>query len=890
MGSYSSGFPTAGTNDDDAEDLDNQREEDELYDDDDDDDESDEDVELKEEPGQLIPGLTKELEEALITLVTDFEAESFPVWRFLNRDFFEAESFWKDLQFGFYDANADIWRVPTARDLAKIGDSGQRFTYQTNIYRAFGGAIISSLGQKLPFTRFLPRDFQRDLDVQTADAANDVVPLLEQQNELLLENIHAAYLLFTHGIIGGYNRYVEDAEQFGWKEIPEIAYQKAQLKEAGYECMYCAAFSPASHFQQGGFSSLTGADNVVETPPPIPRITCPNCSRPLGETNYRPPEYGDLPTEVVNKLVPRGQEVMTIHGGLELRLPPWCRKQKQMPYLGLVMEVHVSGLRATYGKRAKGLAGGFGSGPYDSWDRFARLALVEPTVSYYGTSNQNLVTFKRYWLRPSTFWMLDKDKRKQMLKIAPDGIYVAFADHKRLLDARNERMDDHWTLGRAVEGTGAYTPAMGSSVISVQKRFNTVSNFIMEWIEYGAAGAGTFFNANVINYKAMKTHRRAPGMFYPLRMAINQDINHVIREGQPGQIAGEVFRYGEDLRSLGEFMSGAVPTVTGGTEKSLKPTTYISDKESALGRMFTTYLHQRLFWSDFKCKAVRDFARWAPYDEKYTLVGPDGEAQGKIIRLENLQGDIDAIPDTDESFPVLIQDIQKTFVELMNMAPQDQRIAEILGDFDNVPFAKAALGVRQLFIPGIDDDKKQKHEIALLLQGRPSQQVVPNPLTGEDEVKWIPTVPIDPWEDGHPIHILRVKKWAVSSQGLKAKIENPWGYKNVIAHGMMHEDYSYSLLAQQQARMEAAGIQPQNGNEGGGQGGDQTKSSSKSGVRSGQGAGANKREGASGKKSERPTQKGRSDNPSAPGGASPTEQTNEIKAGMQQNLAGGIPS
>lgn len=890
MAAYSSGFPMAGADD---------PEEDEPISDDSEEERDESDILEDEDKDQpLLPGLTKELETKLINLVIEFERESFPVWRFLNRDFFEAESFWKDLQYGFYDANADIWRVPSQRDLSKVGESGQRFTYQTNLYRAFGGTIVSTIGQKLPTTRFLPVDFRRENDVQFSEAAADLTPLIERWNKIHLKNARAAYLLYNHGVVGAYTRYVEDSERFGWKEVPEINFQKMMLQEAGYECMYCAAMTPESHFLQGGFSDLSGSEGPVQQDsegqpseqalaPPIPKITCPNCSRPLGAINYREPEYGEVPVEVGTKLVPRGQQLITLHGGLELRLPPWCEEQADYPYLGLVLETHTSQLRATYGDRAKDLQGGWGAGPYDSWDRFARLALVEPTVSYYGTSNQNLVTFKRYWLRPSSFWLLtDKKDVEALLKIFPDGAYLAFADTKKLLDARNERLDDQWEIGNAVEGAGAYKPSLGSSVISIQKRYNTVQNFLMEWLEYAAAGAGTFFNANVINYKAMKSHRRAPGMFYPLRMGINQPISNVMMEGKPGQIAGEVFKYGDDLRSLGEFVSAAVPTVTGGTEQSLKPTTYISDKESALGRLFTAWLHLRFFWAGVMLKSVKDYARWATYDEQYSIVGPDGDAQGKVIKLENLRGDIDAYPETNEQFPVLWQQMQQTFMQLMEGAQNDPRIAEILGDLENVPFAKAMLGLPNIFVPGMDDKMKQKHEIALLLQQEPVQIQQIDPMTGQMQVIEQPSIPIDPFEDGHPVHEDTVKKWAVSPTGLKARLQRPLGYKNVILHGKMHEDYRLGLAAQMQARAEMGAQQAQ---QEGGDNADSQQTGTKPGVRPGSGAGANKREGqANGSKGK--AEKGRSDNPGAPGGASPTQQTQQVKAGMERNLQGGIPA
>jgi hypothetical protein len=867
MASYASGFPQAGADDPMSQETSPETEED-LRKGDDADDEDDKKDEL------LLEGLTPDLEKKLIDLVLEFERESYPVWRFLNRDFFEAESFWKDLQLGYYDAKNDVWRVPTTETLSKIGETGQRFTFQTNIYRALGSAIVSTLGQKMPTTRFLASDFTRESDVLAANSAASVTPLIERNNKIQLLNARAAYLLYTHGIIVAYVRYLEDAERFGWKEEPEIAYEKVVAREAGYECMYCGAnnIPASSQFQMGGSSSLTGEEHD-QAAPPVSGLTCPNCSRPLSEINFRPAEYDQVPVETGTKLVPRGQEVISLHGGLESRMPPWAQNMQDWPYYGLVHEVHIASLRGTYGNRAKNLQGGWGSGPYDTWDRFARLALVEPTVSYYGTSNQNLVTFKRYWLRPSTFYMMAKDEdRDALLEIFPDGAYIAFADSTKLLDARNERMDDHIRVCQAVEGAGAYTPAMGSSVISIQKRFNTVMNYIMEWIEYAAAGPGTFFNANVINYKAMKNHRRAPGTFYPLRMAINQPISNVMREGQPGQISGEVFKHGDDLRTLGEFVSGAVPTVTGGTEQSLKPTTYISDKESALGRLYTAWLHLRLFWADVMLLAVKEFSRWRTKDEVYTLIGPDGEAKGMSIRLEDLQGNFDAYPETNEQFHVLWQQMQQTFMQLIQIAPNDPFVGEILSDLDNVPFAKAMLGLPDLYVPGMDDRMKQKHEIALLLQQKPTQVPSQNPQTGAIGVKLMPSIPIA-WEDNDPVHELTVKKWAVSAEGLKAQLENNAGYKNVIAHGQMHEEHRMMMMAQQAAQ--------ESQQKGGGKDGSKNGSKSESGVRSGRGAA-----GGGSKKSSNEA----SDNSAEAGGASPVQQTEGIKSDIEASTSGGIPS
>src|SRR5712664_3364839 len=96
----------------------------------------------------LMPGLTKELEKELIGLIMDYEKESYSTWRWQVRDVYEAESFWKDLQIGFFDARNDLWRTPSIKQLSNTGETGQRFNFFTNIYRAFGWALIAVLGQK----------------------------------------------------------------------------------------------------------------------------------------------------------------------------------------------------------------------------------------------------------------------------------------------------------------------------------------------------------------------------------------------------------------------------------------------------------------------------------------------------------------------------------------------------------------------------------------------------------------------------------------------------------------------------------------------------------------------------------------------------------------------
>src|SRR5579884_228965 len=723
----------------------------------------------------LLPGLTRELERSLIGLVLRFEEESFPTWRFLNRDFLEAESFWKDLQNGFYDSRFDVWRVPELKSLvASTGETGMRFNFHTNLYKAWGWVLISVLGQKTPTVRFLPEDPTDEADIIAARAASDVMPLIERNNRVGLLNVRAAYLLYTHGICGFYTRYIEDGEKFGWKETPDIEVRKVMLEEAFYHCPGCIRNFTIEQVRASGL--------------------CPNCSRPFEETDFHPPVYGDVPVVSGTIRVPRGQEVITVHGGLELRLPPWTGPNlRDMPYLGLVFEVHKSELMATYGDRARGLSGGWGSGPYDTWDRFARLALIEPTVSYYSTSNQNLITFKQYWLRPSTFFLLPADKRDRLLELFPDGAYIAFADSSRLLMARNERVDDHWTILTGMEGPGTYTPALGQSALSIQKRYNTLHNFIMEWVEYAASGM-TFINAGLLSADALTRHRRAPGNIYPVPVPPNIPLSNAIYESQPQQLPGQVLTYAQELEKIGEFITSALPSVSGGAQASLKPGTFLADREAALGRLYLPWLHMRYAWADVAQQAVQEFARWRTEDERYTLFGPRGELIGKTIRINDLKGKFRAHPEVNENFPVLWQQLQQLIIQLLE-SPLAQPLFSQLA---NIEFLRTIFQLPDIYVPGEDDRIKQQNEIAELLQQEPIPQADGQPG---------PSVPVDEFADNHPVHIETIKQWAVSLQGMEAARHNPAGYQNVILHGLAHQRV-LNQQAQAQMGQELQGAPP----------------------------------------------------------------------------------
>ena len=229
---------------------------------------------------------------------------------------------------------------------------------------------------------------------------------------------------------------------------------------------------------------------------------------PAGETRLR---------------VPNGQEVITIVGGLELKTPPWANEMHEYPYLQWNMEVHQARLRAAYPHAADKIGSPVASGSQE-YERLARLAQSQGgPLTEGGDFNINLITFQRTWLRPWAFFALDdKSLRDELLQLFPDGAYVAFAGDT-YCESRNENMDDHWRVLHALPGDGSSgRPALGDALISVQERFNTLSNLQIETYEYGIPPI--YADSEVLDFDALQNQTAEPGAHYPARAKPGQSL------------------------------------------------------------------------------------------------------------------------------------------------------------------------------------------------------------------------------------------------------------------------------------------------------------------------------------------------------------------------------
>src|ERR1700693_6134694 len=187
--------------------------------------------------------LRPDLGNALRDLEVEYRQEGIVARRHEIRRIRQARLFWQGLQYAWWNPQDMTWHLPYESknyDDAAMAEM-PRYQFVTNLYQAFGLSFISVISQDVPATRFYPQSAQSIADITTARAASQVSELVEQNNRVQHLLTGVAFYLWTDGKIGGYVRYVADAQRFGSHDEPVIQEHYVPLGEDAYACPECGA-------------------------------------------------------------------------------------------------------------------------------------------------------------------------------------------------------------------------------------------------------------------------------------------------------------------------------------------------------------------------------------------------------------------------------------------------------------------------------------------------------------------------------------------------------------------------------------------------------------------------------------------------------------------------
>jgi hypothetical protein len=780
--------------------------------------------------------LRPDLVNALRELVVQYREEGIVARRHEIRRIRQARLFWQGLQYAWWNPQDMTWHLPYESKIYDDSAAAEmpRYQFVTNLYQAFGLSFISILSQDVPATRFYPQSAQSIGDISAAHAASQVCDLVEQNNRVQHLLTGVAFYLWTDGKIGGYVRYVADAQRFGSHDEPVIEEHYVPLGDDAYVCPECSAEQVA-----GDRLQVAGEEQVVDsrrqvvgenlppnpynlTPsanlPPatynlLPPVICKNCGGSLGPEHFKPAARVAVPLITGVRRVSNGQEVISVVGGLELNTPVWANEMHEYPYLQWSMEVHRAKLKASYPHAADKIQMGGPQSADEVYARATRVAISQglPTT-HPGDALFNLITFSRTWIRPWSFYALeDKSVRDALLALFPDGCYVAYAGDT-YCESRNESMDDRWRVMHALPGDGQNRPSVGDSLVQIQERYNTLSNIQAETYEYGIPPI--YADPQVLDFDALANQTAEPAAHYPARARPGQPLAAGFFQPAPAQVPPDLVRHQQELMGpVSQFLTGLFPAVFGGEMESVKTASgYAMARDQALGRLGLVWRRLKTFYSDVMLLSVDCFRKNRPEDAEIPILGPGGEFESHWIRLADLKGNIQAHPESDETFPRL-KSQQRAVVQQL-MASSDPMIQQALADPANVGFVKSVLGLSELVVPGEDSRNKQLREIDLLLAGAPVAQTsvcgVPNdepesPNVSADapspsgaarehaeethrlkSVLLEPSVPVDLLFDNHAVELEECRRWANSDAGQIARVENPVGFANVRAHAEAH--------------------------------------------------------------------------------------------------------
>jgi hypothetical protein len=827
---------------------------------------------------QVAPRLVNALRE----LVVQFRQEGVVARRHEIRRIRQARLFWQGLQYAWWNPQDMNWHLPWE---AKIYDDSAleempRYQFVTNLYQAFGLSFISVISQDVPATRFYPQSTLNEADVETAKAASQVADLIEQNNRVQQLLTGVGFYLWTDGKIGGYVRYVADGQRFGWREELLLEERWVRLGRDAYVCAKCGGEVEAGNADRdatdtyqrdsaglgekspGSATFLSAKSAVMSTAFSRPTTQtaaansfltgaiCPQCGTALGANDFRPAPLVPVPQSVGTRRMANGQEVISIVGGLELNTPVWANEQYEFPYLQWQMEVHRAKLKAAFPHAADKIQTGGPQAADDIYARATRIAVSQgmPTI-HPGDALFNLITFSRTWIRPWAFYSIeDAAVRDQLLRLFPDGCYVAFAG-ETYCESRNESMDDCWRVMHALPGDGQNRPSVGDSLMELQQRYNTLSNIQAETYDYGIPPI--YADPQVLDFDALANQTAEPAAHYPARARPGMSLADGFFQPAPAQVPPDMLRHQQDLIGpIAQFLTGLFPAVFGGEMENVKTASgYAMARDQALGRLGLVWRRLKTFYCDLMLLGVDCFRKNRPSDVEIPFFGAGGQFEARFIRLANLKGNIQAHPESDETFPRMKSQQRAVLQQLMTNP--DPAIQAALREPANLGFIKSVVGLSELVVPGDDARNKQLREIQTLLTAGPLDGQAPGlgaatslsaapprglsaldntsltaeaPLTGDfglgavaslpgaegapgstsAEPEAIPlaltsTVPVDELLDDHATEFEECRRWASSDAGQIARAQNPAGFANVRAHAAEHA----AALARQQGQAEA---------------------------------------------------------------------------------------
>jgi len=717
----------------------------------------------------------EEISSLLKTVADHFDKEDRQTRERQIRFWRRLKLYWASFSQIYWSEKAHDYRT---FDRGDYDDSGDQLYYDkpVNVFKAFLETIIAALSIQIPAISCVPDDADNPLDVSTAKAGDKIAELIYKHNDVMFLWLHALQIFCTEGLIACYN-HVESDEEYGTYAKPK--YQDEEVDS--YVCPACGARVPDEMFDPG--------DDDNE---PL----CMECEAKLDPQQQK--VKIKIPRLIGTTDEPKSRVCLTVVGGLYVKIANYAKCQADTPYLIYSYETHYANALECYPNLREEIPhGGWTTvGVNDPYEQYGRL-----NTQYRGEFPEENVTVKHSWLRPASFNVLNDEDYKKLKKKFPKGAKITLVNDIPA-EYKSECLDDHWTLTQNPMSDFLNHDPLGELLTNIQDIVNDLISLTLQTIEHGIAQ--TFADPGVVNFAAQKQIEAMPGTITPTKaVAGSRNIKDGFYTSQLASLSPEVMNFYKIIQELGQFVSGALPSIFGGNQaagSSRTASEYAMSKGMALQRLQTPWRMMNIWWKKIFGKSIPMYMKSMVDDERIVEKTEQGDFINVYIRKAELDGKIGSIElESDDKLPVSDEQQADMIMQLFQI--NSSLITGALMDPENLPSIAKVIKIPTFRIPGEDDREKQNEEIVELVNGSPippdpqaiqafqSQQAqsqqTSQPLQAAPPQEQ-PSVQIDPDVDNHQVEASVCKSWLISPAGRLAKRENPNGYKNVLLHMKAH--------------------------------------------------------------------------------------------------------
>lgn len=753
---------------------------------------------------------------------------------------------WENYNRVWFSEVAHDWRV---WDETENTDGDQAYYDKpVNVFRAYLESIIAALSVTVPAIKCYPDDADNTLDLATCKAGDKIGQLIYRHNDAAMTWLHGLFSYQTEGCIA-FRNYTKSSEEYGTYDVKETQeeteeHNVARCSQCGYVMSQSPVVAPPANGQDGTQPQVGQVPSAIPGQPGqlpqgpinsqlpgsqgIPQPQNSGQSIPNGQDNgdnqldkFNPDDddalldYSlldgmdicpacqaqmnpDITQEhfTTTRLVgvtkePKSRVILGVWGGLYIKVAVFARDQAATPYLIYSHEEDYAMTCDEYDHLAgnsrlmKQMKSGNNAGGYTQYEQWGRLS-----PQYLGEFPQNVVTVNEACIRPGKFNILPPEDAKKLKKLFPDGVRVVYVNDE-FAEAKNHKLDDEWTLLKNPMSDYLYFVPPGEGLVSIQEITNDLISLTLQTIEHGIGQ--TFADSAVLDFNAYEQVSVNPGQVFPVTPKTGKSIGDSFHELRTASLSAEVMPFSQNIQSLGQLASGALPSLFGGIQQGMGETAsqYSMSRAQAQQRLQNTWKLFTATWKTMFGKAIPQYISLVQEDERHVEKDNDGNFINTFIRKAELEGKIGRVElEANENLPMTWSQRKDLLMNLMTAT--NPEIIKILNAPENASVIHEALGLVDFYMPGEDDIIKQMDELRILLNSEP----IPNPMDPMNPEQ--SSVQIDPLYDNHQVEFEQVRKWAVSEAGQQTKVDNPDGYRNALLHGKLHFQ---QVQMQQQAAM-----------------------------------------------------------------------------------------